>query len=166
MSLLAKLSSMASTRSWPFRMSSCCLAISCRAIRVSWSAMARRSLAAWARLALTCSEIMIDSCGRVKMVSSSGHGVFATPTMLPRKEPGHEARGDADEHVHRAAELVHDVRDPVQQAGPADVLGQHQPGLMLLRVLPDLQGALPDVRRGLVDGAQRGTVCFRAREPG
>src|SRR5690348_3658424 len=85
MSLLAKLSSMASTRSWPFRMSSCCLAISCRAIRVSWSAMARRSLAAWARLALTCSEIMMDSCGRFKMVSSSGHGVLSNPTMLPRK---------------------------------------------------------------------------------
>src|SRR6266702_2318778 len=85
MSLLAKLSSMASTRSWPFRISSCCLAISCSAIRVSWSAMARRSLAARARLALTCSEIMMDSCGRFKMVSSSGHGVLSNPTTLPRK---------------------------------------------------------------------------------
>src|SRR5689334_3867664 len=85
MSLLAKLSRMASTRSWPFRMSSCCLAISCSAIRVSWSAIARRSLAACARLALTWSEIMIDSCGRLRMVSSSGHGVLSKPTTLPRK---------------------------------------------------------------------------------
>ena len=46
--------------------------------------MARRSLAAWARLALTCSEIMMDSCGRFKMVSSSGHGVLSNPTTLPR----------------------------------------------------------------------------------
>ena len=47
--------------------------------------MARRSLAACARLALTCSEIMMDNCGRLRMVSSSGHGVLSNPTMLPRK---------------------------------------------------------------------------------
>src|SRR5580692_10317548 len=84
MSLLAKLSSNASTWFWPFRISICCLPISCSAISVSWSAMARRSLAACERFALTCSEIMIDSCGRLRITSSSGHGVLSKPTMLPR----------------------------------------------------------------------------------
>ena len=43
--------------------------------------MARRSLAACERFALTCSEIMIDSCGRLRITSSSGHGVLSKPTM-------------------------------------------------------------------------------------
>ena len=50
---------------------------------VSWSAIARLSLAVCARFALTCSEIMMDSCGRFKIVSSSGHGVLSNPTILP-----------------------------------------------------------------------------------
>src|SRR5450631_4097581 len=53
-------------------------------MRVSWSAIARLSLAVCARFALTWSEIMMDSWGRLRMVSSSGHGVLSKPTMLPR----------------------------------------------------------------------------------
>ena len=57
--------------------------MACSAISVSWSAMARLSLAVCARFALTCSETMIDSCGRLRIVSSSGHGVLSKPTTLP-----------------------------------------------------------------------------------
>ena len=80
------------------RISSCCAAIVCSAISVSWSAMARLSLAACARLALTCSEIMIDSCGRFRMRQQQrprhrvearrpGRGSATTrcPTVMPRK---------------------------------------------------------------------------------
>lgn len=43
------------------------------------------SPSACARFALTCSETMIDSCGRFNMVSSRGQGVLSKPTTLPRK---------------------------------------------------------------------------------
>ena len=134
-----ELAQQSSTASCWCRMSICCPAIVCSAISVSWSAIARLSLAAWARLALTWSETMIDSCGRLRIVSSSGQGTLSKPIDRAEDQPGHDPDRDEQEDVHRAAEEVDPVRDLVQDAGPADVLGQHELGMVLLRALLDLR---------------------------
>src|SRR5580692_2017510 len=91
-------------------------------------------------------------------------GRLVEPDDVAEEQPDHDADGDEDEHVHRAAEPVDPIGDLVQDAGPAHVFGQDQLGDVQLRARPNLHGPLVQVLGGLVDSPQGSGVGVRARE--
>src|ERR1700677_99120 len=80
---------------------------------------------------------------------------------VAKEQPGHDADGDEHEDVHGPAELVHGVRDLVQEPVAPHMLRGDQPGPVHLGRPADLRDASPHRGRRFLDRPDRLGVRLR-----